>query len=187
MSIRTDINATEGMCYITITCYRWLSLFEITNGHDIVYKQFDKLKSEGHSIIGYVIMPNHIHFIVNFSSSVKSINLRIGTMKRFMAYEIVSRLKELNRHDILSALAHGVNAADKKKGKLHEVFEPSFDIKLCLTNAFVEQKLNYIHNNPCKGKWSLSATPEEYKYSSASFYHSGIKGEYEVHHYLGAT
>jgi REP element-mobilizing transposase RayT len=184
MTVRTNINATEGLCYITLTCYRWLSLFEATNGYDIIYKQFDILKSEGHSIVGYVIMPNHIHFIVDFSTTVKSINLRIGTMKRFMAYEIVSRLKELNRTDLLYQLEQGVNIADRKKGKLHEVFEPSFDIKQCLNNAFTEQKLIYIHNNPCKGVWNLSSRPEEYKHSSASFYILDVCGVYEVSHYL---
>ena len=184
MTIRTNINTTEGQYYITLTCYRWLSLFETTNGYDIVYKQFDILKSEGHSIVGYVIMPNHIHFIVNFSAAVKNINLRIGTMKRFMAYEIVSRLKDLKRTDLLYQMEQGVNIADRKKGKLHEVFEPSFDIKQCLNNAFTEQKLTYIHNNPCKGRWNLSSSPEEYMHSSASFYILDVFGVYVVSHYL---
>lgn len=36
------------------------------------------------------------------------------------------------------------------------------------------QKLNYIYNNPCKGKWNLANTPEEYRFSSAKFYETGI-------------
>ena len=36
------------------------------------------------------------------------------------------------------------------------------------------QKLNYIHNNPVTEKWQLTVTPEEYKWSSAKFYESGI-------------
>ena len=184
MSVRTNIETTEGLFYITFTCYRWLSLFDAVDGYDIVYKQFDILKSEGHSIVGYVIMPNHVHALINFSNVVKNINNRIGTMKRFIAYEIVSRLKESDRSDLLYLLKQGVNAADKKKGKQHEVFEPSFDIKQCLNNAFIKQKLIYIHNNPCSGKWHLCSFPEEYLHSSASFYNADIKGIYEVCHYL---
>lgn len=37
------------------------------NGDELVYQQFNILKTEGHSIIGYVIMPNHIHFIADYS------------------------------------------------------------------------------------------------------------------------
>ena len=36
------------------------------------------------------------------------------------------------------------------------------------------QKLNYIHNNPCKHPWYLAKHPEGYKYSSAKFYETGI-------------
>ena len=34
----------------------------------------------------------------------------------------------------------------------------------------VEQKLDYMHNNPLTGKWKLVDRPEDYYFSSASFY-----------------
>jgi putative transposase len=41
------------------------------------------------------------------------------------------------------------------------------------TPSVVIQKLNYIHNNPCNGKWMLAASPINYKFSSACFYETG--------------
>jgi len=38
------------------------------------------------------------------------------------------------------------------KPKLHGVFETSFDWKECLTERFIQQKLDYIHFNPCKAR-----------------------------------
>ena len=38
----------------------------------------------------------------------------------------------------------------------------------------MNQKLNYIHNNPINYPWNLVQYPEEYKYSSAKFYETGI-------------
>ncbi len=38
------------------------------------------------------------------------------------------------------------------------------------TEEVLEQKLDYIHNNPCQGKWLLADDPTKYKYSSASYY-----------------
>ena len=102
MTIRTQIEATTGIFYITFTCFKWLSLFQMTDGYDIVYRQFDQLKAEGHAIVGYVIMPNHVHCIIHFSEAEKSINARIGAMKRFMAYQLVKRLKELSIEDVLT-------------------------------------------------------------------------------------
>ena len=45
------------------------------------------------------------------------------------------------------------------------------------TNSFLDQKLDYIHNNPVKAE--IVARPEDYLYSSASDY-SGEKGLLEV-------
>ena len=37
-----------------------------------------------------------------------------------------------------------------------------------------EQKLTYIHLNPLQPHWNLTKSPEEYYYSSAEFYETGI-------------
>lgn len=46
---------------------------------------------------------------------------------------------------------------------------------------FTGQKINYIHDNPVKA--GLCKLPEEYKYSSASFYETGIKNWNFLTHY----
>jgi hypothetical protein len=55
-------------------------------------------------------------------------------------------------------------------------FEASFDIKECYSLEFIKQKLNYIHFNPCAGKWNLANIPENYVHSSAAFYGNGVQG-----------
>jgi hypothetical protein len=73
---------------------------------------------------------------------------------------------------------------DKAKGKIHEVFEPSFDWKECSDDYFVEQKLNYIHMNPCVYKPQLASTPCDYRHSSASYYLGEGKIHYETSHIM---
>lgn len=58
MPVRKSIAKNAGLYFITFTCYKWLPLIEQTKGYDLVYKWFDYLKTQGHSITGYVIMPN---------------------------------------------------------------------------------------------------------------------------------
>jgi REP element-mobilizing transposase RayT len=94
MAVRRAISHKDGLYFITITCARWIHLIEITNGYDIVYNWFDYLKSKGHHINGYVIMPNHLHALIAFRNTGKSINTIIGHGKRFMAYELVERRKQ---------------------------------------------------------------------------------------------
>ena len=43
-----------------------------------------------------------------------------------------------------------------------------------LSQSVVEQKAIYIHNNPVRGNWMLAEEPHKYKYSSASYYHTGV-------------
>lgn len=37
----------------------------------------------------------------------------------------------------------------------------------------VEQKINYIHNNPLHERWNPASEPRSYGWSSAEFYESG--------------
>jgi len=46
-----------------------------------------------------------------------------------------------------------------------------------------EQKFDYIHNNPCSGKWNLADEPLNYKYSSAKFYETEIDNFGFLKHY----
>jgi len=92
MSIKREVKETNGLYFFTFTNLCWLHLFEMTHSYDAVYKWFDYLKMKGHFITGYVIMPNHLHGLVGFSNTSKSINRIIGDGKRFLSYEIVERL-----------------------------------------------------------------------------------------------
>ena len=180
MAVKQQISAADGTYFITITCFSWLHLFEISDAYDCVYKWFNVLRKNGHFINGYVIMPNHLHALISFSNTGKNINTIIGNGKRFMAYDIVQRLEEANNEIILAKLSEAVKPSDRKRGKLHEVFEDSFDIKECFSKKFILQKLDYIHWNPCSEKWYLARCPEEYLHSSASFYYKGVQGIFAV-------
>ena len=124
-------------------------------------------------------MPNHLHCILHFPLADFDLNKIIGNAKRFMAYEIIERLKEKKETKALQLLAASVTEREKKKGQLHKVFKDTFDAKPIFTDKFLMQKLNYIHYNPVTGKWLLAKSFVDYEHSSASFYESG-----EVKHFL---
>ena len=101
-----------------------------------------------------------------------------------MAYEMVKRLQQANEIITLEKLGSNVEAARKKNHKKHRVWELSFDWKACISIEFANQKLEYMHKNPCKGKWNLSAGMVDYKHSSAMFYTDGVQGVYPVTHIM---
>lgn len=184
MPTRLTIPVYDGVFFITFTCTDWLSLFEMANSYDSVYKWFDYLKGKGHYIIGYIVMHNHLHCLIAFRNTKgESINKIIGNGKRFLAYDIVRRLQEQGRSDVLLLLASKVSTADRKKQKVHEVFIPSFDWKECWTEKFFIQKLDYMHSNPIKGKWKLVKQYWDYTHSSAQYYVTGKQGYYPVTHF----
>jgi hypothetical protein len=80
----------------------------------------------------------------------------------------------------LNTLKNAVRPTDRKRGKKHEVWKDTFDVKECRTEKFILQKLNYIHNNLCTGKWKLTDSSIHYPHSSASFYISGKTGGHAV-------
>ena len=146
MSVRSEIPNYNGVYFITVTNSHWLNLFEISQSYFTVYKWFDFLKCMGHFIIGYVIIPNHLHTLIAFRNTQgQSINSIVGNGKRFMSYEIVMRLKEQKNEIVLKQLECFVDVTARRKGKLHDVFEPSFDWKMCDTEKFVDQK-NLLNN-----------------------------------------
>ena len=184
MPVKRTIPYNSGMFFITFTCHEWLPLIDKVTGYDIVYNWFDHLKAKGHFKNGYVIMPNHVHALVTFINTKQSINTIVGNGKRFMAYEIIQRLQANNEVALLQQLSAPVEAARKANKKQHEVWETSFDWKDCRSNEFVWQKLNYMHNNPCTGKWQLATNPIEYIHSSAKFYLTGVQSIYPVTNFM---
>ena len=166
---------SNSIYFVTFTCHKWRNLFSITNAYDVVYKWFDTLYENDHRVIGYVIMPNHVHALIFFPEMRKSLNTIVGNGKRFMAYELIKRLEEQNSTELLEDLYASVNKRERKKGQRHKVFEDSFDGKECYTNEFVYQKLEYMHKNPISKKWQLVNDYADYVHSSAAYYEKGVK------------
>src|SRR5690606_24392219 len=127
MAIETVIDK-KGIYFITFTCHNWLPLIEIANAYEDVYQFFDVLKKQGNNIVAYVIMPNHLHFLLNYKTIEKSLNTTIGNGKRFMAYNLVKKLQLANQARIIDLLQKAVEPKDHARGKKHQVWKAGFDV-----------------------------------------------------------
>jgi hypothetical protein len=128
-------------------------------------------------------MPNHLHVILFLPASDMKLNRVVGNGKRFLAYAIVSKLKHMKRHDILDMLFDSVTPRQRNKDQKHRVFEEPFDAKPIYSQRFLDQKIDYIHHNPVRGKWQLVDDYTLYPHSSASFYENGKSQMFEPVHY----
>ncbi len=172
MSVRTNQGRAGGVFFCTFTCFKWLPLIDMVSMYEWIYDWFRRLHAEDNRLVGYVIMPNHLHLLPLVPEGA-SVNKVIAEGKRFMAYEIHKRLVGADHKELLAIMAEGVRTGDADRGQHYRVFEPSSDIKDCWSGKFLHQKLDYIHNNPIRGKWSLVDDPAFYPYSSAGFYMVG--------------
>jgi REP element-mobilizing transposase RayT len=174
MAVRITHDNNHQLHFITFTCFQWLNLFEITNGYRYVYKWFEYLRTrKGINVICYVIMPNHLHLILQLPKPDMELNKIIANGKRFLAYAMIEALVTMGQHAILDLLYYSVSYRRRNKGQRHRVFEDSFDAKPIYTKEFLYQKIDYIHHNPVRGKWQLVDDYILYTHSSASFYENG--------------
>ena len=103
------------------------------------------MKANGNEILGFVIMPNHVHLLLHYTNTRQSLNTIIGNGKRFIGYDIVKRLEEKGETILLNQMKEAVRAKDRQRNKIHQVWKGTFDVKECRTEKFILQKLNYIH------------------------------------------
>ncbi|SOE22754.1 hypothetical protein SAMN06298216_3162 [Spirosomataceae bacterium TFI 002] len=175
MSVKQKWEETGVIFFVTFTCFKWLPLFEKVDLYDNIYNWFGIINEKGVRLCGFVILPNHIHLLLYLPTKSDQLHKIISNGKRFFAYEIVKRLRNRGDFSTLKVLQNGVRVNEGNKGKIHQVFEHSFDAKLCITEEVILQKLNYIHANPVSKKWNLAKNFLEYPHSSAMYYEEGLE------------
>jgi putative transposase len=147
--------------FITITCLKWLHLLARDNHKQIVVESLDFLATHNRVIVyAFVIMSNHLHMIWQYRRNYEAYEV----IRDFLKYTSQQLLRHLAEKDMRLFKQVLVDKSDRR----FQVWKRnSLRIPLWSDKVF-NQKLDYIHWNPVRA--GLCASPEEYKYSSASFY-----------------
>ena len=117
-----------------------------------------------YELFAYVLMPNHIHFLVRCLHDYTAIDV-VREYKKAAANLIIRQLELENNDEALAFLAH---AAPPQQ--TYQVWEHEYSARNVYSIDFLKQKLNYIHNNPRQPHWRLVEKAEAYIWSSARFY-----------------
>lgn len=163
-----QIENQSATYYLTLQVVDWIDIFTRPVYRDIV---IDSLKycqqNKGLQIFGYVIMSNHIHLIANSPAGHLSDTLR--DFKKFTARTIINTIKEgtesrrewmLNRFEF--------NAQHHSRNETYQLWTHENHAVILSTNDFIQNKLEYLHNNPVRAR--IVQKPEDYLYSSARNY-----------------
>ena len=156
---------TEYADYFTATNLEWKKLLEPDKYKDIIIDSMRFLVQDKRVIIyGFVIMPNHMHLIWQMQAGRQRDHVQRDFLKH-TAQEIKKDMRITMPAELESYL---VNAKDRE----YQFWERNALSVEIWSEKVLIQKLNYIHENPVRA--GLYIYPEDYKYSSALFYKTGI-------------
>ncbi len=146
--------------FTTATILEWKCLLHENEMKELIIDSFRFLVTEKRTAIyAFVIMPNHFHVVWYIYPNYTLSNIQSA----LLSYTGHKFKKKLLQEDSSKLIPYYVDLADRK----YQFWERNpLSIEIIYQHV-LEQKINYIHCNPCTKKWQLSDLPENYKYSSA--------------------
>ncbi|WP_245224583.1 transposase [Pedobacter ginsenosidimutans] len=150
-----------GQIYFwTATINKWQKLLYRNEFKDIILNSFEYLSRLNKiDVFAFVIMPNHIHTIWR----INELNGKETAQGSFLKYSAHEFKKLLSPNELSNYHTNSIN-------KNYEFWQRDPLAIHLYTPEVAYQKLDYLHNNPCTEHWQLATEPEDYLYSSASFY-----------------
>jgi putative transposase len=160
-----NFNSMElGIVYFyTATILHWKKLLQDDKFKLIVLNSLAHLVQKNKiKVYSFVIMPNHIHLIFeNIAMNGKEM-----PYVSFMKYTGHQFLQELRANDLSLLESFKV----ERNSRDYQFWQRSALPIEMFSRAVCEQKLNYIHENPLQSHWALVDDPNDYEFSSCSFY-----------------
>jgi putative transposase len=164
--------------FITYTVVDWIDVFTRNLYRDILLDSWNYcIKNKGLRIHAWCIMTNHVHMII--SSEKEELSHIMRDMKSYtstsLRKHITENPKESRKKWMLRLMKRAGNKNSNNKD--FQFWQQHNHPLLLDSNFLLEQKLDYIHNNPVKA--GFVDEPEDYVYSSARDY-AGEKGLIDI-------
>ena len=173
MSRKYKFKNPEGFYFISFATVCWIDVFIRPKYNHILIESWEYCQKEkGLQIHAWVIMSSHVHMII--SSNKNKLEDIVRDMKSFTSRSlkdaITDNVQESRREWMLWMMER---AGKQNSNNQNFQFWQQHNKPIELTdNKIMEQKLNYLHNNPVVEE--IVEKPEDYKYSSARDY-CGLK------------
>jgi REP-associated tyrosine transposase len=157
---RLDLKG-RAVFFVTTTVNKRVHVFNNRKPADIAIVTLrDNLAHYNCSLLGYVLMPSHLHILICLSKA--------KYLSKFMqTFKILSS----KRIKVLQIQKYESRFNEKNKLRL---WQSGFDDVLIVSEKQFLIKLNYIHTNPVKA--GIAQREIDWKYSSACDWLEGTKG-----------
>lgn len=179
--------------FVTSKTFRNKRIFNDTKCCDIVAEDIGFYRKKlRFKLLGYCIMPDHLHLIVWWNEEKLPelmISKIIQSVKSHSGRRIVDYLHKEGRRGPLtsstSSLGQGTQATRigeyprrRMSDQKYQIWQPSFYDFNVYSEKKLREKLDYIHWNPVRA--TLCKRPEDWQWSSYSFYEFGKQGEISI-------
>jgi len=156
----------DEIYFWTNTIKDWKELLINDNYKQLIINSLEYLTEKNKkTVYAFVIMPNRRHLVWKLNQ-LNGKEMPPASFNKFTAHEIIKDLK----HKCPKLLQH---FEDNDKERDYRVWQRDALAVLMDSKEKVEQKIEYIHNNPFGERWGLAQMPEEYYWSSAGYYELG--------------
>jgi REP element-mobilizing transposase RayT len=164
---RLKFDKEENAYFVTTTVMHFDRIFSLGDIYnDILINSLKYLICEQEiKLHAYVIMPSHIHLIVQFPKGESLIDF-MRDFKKFTSTKIRQQLEKDRHNEIIEKLK--ANSVGFKK-QIFKFWMERYDDLVLTSRRIFTTKLNYIHYNPVKA--GLVNEPTDWKYSSARYYY----------------
>ena len=170
MSRKYKIRDQDKLYFVTFTVIHWLDVFTRTEYRDIVLYSLKYCQQhKGLEVCAYCIMTSHVHLIIGRHGEA-GLDGIIRDIKKYTSVKIIETIKanpQESRRELFMWLFK--RGGTRNPNNTHVQFwqQHNHPIELS-TNEMIDQRLQYIHNNPVAS--GIVLTPEHYLYSSAINY-----------------
>ncbi len=173
------IRNQNAIHFVTFAVVKWVDVFTRKEYKDILLESLKHCQREkGLIIYAWVIMSNHVHFILSAKE-----NFELSSILRDFKKHTSFKIRELIENNFYESRKEWMlnifrEAGLKNRRNMNYQFwrQDNKPIELD-TNKMSEQRLNYIHENPVKE--GIVDQPYHYLYSSACDY-AGMKGLLDI-------
>ena len=132
--------------YVTCVTFDRIPLFQRNKICSLFIDALEATRTKDpFKLIGYVIMPDHIHLLAN--PIALNISKVVGRLKGRAATKILKDLRMLGCRDVLDELKL---LQPLKSGQTHAVWLKDFSSIDIWSHKFIRQKLHYVHMNPVR-------------------------------------
>jgi len=159
---RYKIIQQDAPHFVTLTVLHWIPVFTRPQTVGIILDSLGFLINEGLKVHAYVILENHLHLVVQSTE----LNKDLARLKSYTARQLISYLVKHKVNTILEQLAFYKKA--HKDDRAYQFWQEGVHPELIQSDLMMQQKIEYIHQNPVKRGYVDQAA--HWRYSSARDY-----------------